>query len=810
MTIESGFYSKYHFILNSFTESDIDSVMADVKRVAAGAQLLFIIDTFDILENYLPYTKGELFSKKELNYYSQKFICYDYFFGKLNNTQTILLDEYKVELLAAKNKLNKQLREAGVVLTNLEQLKQETEGFINDPDKTEAFFNEHFEVILLLLILNEKTHGILDEFFYFITKRLQLSDVPVKNQEDVAKIDHIFANCRHTAFSIEVFSEYINENKIKLLLSRDYRERHVYLENTFRDVQVIERINHINEAFEREGLPYFSIYLSSANKTPDIFRVMYKRSEIAGADMKEKHFHRNIYQYFLFDRIRCEYSKDLEGALALLHSLKTLIGKLKGDGMNIISVSQKSEDEAVLGIVKKWFDENSNLIDNHFYLGIYERYRTAFDSLYDVKKRSKLDKQEMVKILEHVEKKKDALLKSVDLKSEVSVLHQTFDIAEIVLYEDFDPDYRYGDDIIRNPYQHLPLLFLIQHPLQEGIKETLYKFLSENVEYQKSKTRLKTDLKDLVRALSSLPSGDIKAKMLRSMLIIYINLVAQSKTSESMIHYGDNLIPQSEGEMILDLQKQQHILNFQFLKIDLAQTIAGQQLAYSAENTDLIAEVKYLLVWLYRRNGLEEKGIELAIEGLEISHNDPRFYQGIALCYISRAYKLLKKDKLQNFSVIKQSLHSALEYLELAVKYYKLLLEEPFGESARTILYKSMIAILNSVADVSLRLYELKGYQGVNLLEDGRKCIMQIKKYFDALGLHYDTYPTYAATEFELEYYEARQFITDGMMSKAYYKILQAFKREELLRRIPDSAKYLDELFLNKRAEMDEILLIHF
>ena len=509
LTIDKSFNSEYHFLLNCYSPMDIDMIATDLQMSFDNYHFLFIIDTYDIVENYLPYTDMELFSNRDLNFQAQKYICYDYFFGGFNKTNTILLEEYKIELLAAKNKLNKHLREANRVLKNLDELKKETNYFLNDPDKTEAFFRNNFEIILLLLILNDKTNSILEEFFNFIKTRLSISEVKNRKDEDSELLTSIFATCSHSRFSIEVFKKYISENKLKLLSVENHDARHVFLENTFRDIKVIERIMQINAALARKQLKYHAIYLSSAYKTADIFKVIDKMpldSDPYSNEQRRK-IHRNIYQYFLFDRIKNEYKQDLGSALKMLQSLRSLIDKLSNSSISSQSVNNENEINDVLKVVKGLFDEKSGTIDNHFYLGVYERYKETFKNMLHSNTVTPLNKEELVRIIKEVDKNKSIYKDRIfDLEFMLSQLNQTYDIMDSFQgIDEYEPEYRYGKDIIRNPYQHLPILLLMDNRFNSTLKQNLYSFLNTNIELKETdKSLLKQQLKKIVDELYKL------------------------------------------------------------------------------------------------------------------------------------------------------------------------------------------------------------------------------------------------------------------------------------------------------------------
>lgn len=807
---ENTFQSEYNFLLNSYSGSEVEAVISDLERSSGGCHLLYIIDTYDILENYLPYTQAELFSKRDINFYAQKFICYDYFFGQFNSTNTILLDEYKVELLAAKNKLNRHLREARAVLQNLEKLKKETNDFFTNTEKTEEFFNKHFEVILLLLILNDKSNSILDEFFFFLKNRLHITEVIGRDGKDTDMLAGIFAGCRHSKFAITLFSGFIEENKASLLTAKDYDERHIYLENTLRDAQVIERIWKINEAFEKRGMNYYAIYLSSAKKTGELLKVLNTLKRKVGEDTGDIGFHRNIYQYFLYDRIRSEYKEDTRAGRSVLESLRELIVKINtGNVGEPSSPSGEKETAEVLGIVKKLFNEKSNIIDNHFYLSVYEKYKKTFDNLNESDAKKLIDKNEIIKIIREVDKNKKIYNNKVfNLGFNLSQLNQTYDMVEtIAKLDDFEPEYRYGSDIIRNPYQHLPLLLLVHYKTHPVLRQALYTFLNCTIEINFERSKLKTQARNLLAEIARLPLSEPATKLMRSLLITYLNFVAQTKDKSLTAKEQETNTRQLETITIEDLEKQYEITRYQFQKLDFEKTAEAGKVEFKQDNQELLTEIVYLLIWLYRRNGRELEGIELGRILLKEEKDDPRILQGLALCYISHVYNLLKKRghtgtaKLE----IEKNTDLAFLFLKAAGEKYRTMINEHGEADSSMLLIKNYIAVLNSLADMSLRKYELEIGRDISLIEMARLHIDEIKELFNAAKLLYNNYPTYSATELEIEYYEAQHYYSVGEIGKAHQKVLNAMSRAEILRKIPDSAKYVDEIFLQKIKNLNEL-----
>ena len=184
---------------------------------------------------------------------------------------------------------------------------------------------------------------------------------------------------------------------------------------------------------------------------------------------------------------------------------------------------------------------------------------------------------------------------------------------------------------------------------------------------------------------------------------------------------------------------------------------------------------------------------------------DPRILQGIALCYISKIYKIIKSEVLS--AEIEGSIDLAIHYLRLAREKYQLLINRNYGQISDILIMKNYIAVLNSLSDMNLRKHDMYHPGDFTLTEIARQCIDEIKSLFDTIDLIYDDHPTYSATEFEIEYYEALHYYQSVEMSKAHQKIVNARARINLLKSIPNCDKYVDELFLQKESSLNDLEL---
>ncbi|MRG43911.1 hypothetical protein GFS24_02235 [Chitinophaga sp. SYP-B3965] len=810
MTPANPINSSYHFILSCYTSTDIEAVISDIELHEKGYELLYAVDTYDIMENYLPYIRMELFSKGDQNYQAQRSICYDYFFGDLSVTSTILMNEYKMELIAAKNKLNKHLRDAKTVIRNLEVLKKATDNFLNDPDKTEAFLRNHLEVILLLLILNDKTYSILDEFFTFLRERLSVSEIKTTSGKHNESINNVFANCKSSHFSISLFEKYVEQNKISLLSVTDPNDRHIFLENTFRDVQAVERILRINQQFEEKKLPYTVIYLSSARKTADIFKAMgsYHTFPDPLLQQGKQHVNRNIYQYFLYDRLRKDYKDDPGKAVAILEKLRDLLRKLENhSGL----YHEEEGQEEILQLLKRLFDEKSSILDNHFFYSVYEKYKTTFNEFLPDNTNAPINRKELKKIIEEIDKNIDRkfISKIYSLEMTLSQLDQTYNIVDTFWGgEEYEPEYRYGKDIVRNPYQHLPILLFMDENFDSPLKSKLYKFMNLNVEVSNSDTQmLKKCFKEIVDELTLIDQDKIYSKFLKSIITTYLNFVAQSKARIPDNQTAEEYYREMEVTIILDLERQYEIIRFQFIKLDYEKTSLNNRLEFYQAKQELLNEIIYILLWLYRRNLQEDEGIRRALAITKNEKQDPRILQGIGLCYISKAYRIYKNRTDGDEGELQELANQALAYLQAAREKFSQMIDIDNITEVSTLMIKNYISILNSIADISLRKYLLLPgpLPPEYLIINSRNAINEVKTLFQAIHLDYDIHPTYSFTEIEIEYYEALLHYGKGEMAAAHRKIFSAIFRLNTIKRIPESAKYIDAMFLNGESHFYEL-----
>ncbi|WP_343303061.1 hypothetical protein AAHN97_16020 [Chitinophaga niabensis] len=785
--------SDYHFILNCYSANDIGAVIKDFKLQMEGYELLYAIDMYDIMEKYLPYIKPDLFSNTDRNYQAQRMICYKYFFSELTNTPVFLVKEYNVELIAAKNKIRKHLRDATIVFQNLMQLKKETNNFLNDPEKTVVFIRDNFEVLLILLMLNSSAKTEFHDFFDFLHKRLFISEIKTENSQHQETLNQILEDSHYTHFFVKIFEKYIDMNKYALLSLSDPEDRHIFLENTFRDTQVIEKLLNINEQIRKRKMKYAVCYLSSAKKTNDIFKAIenYGSFDYPFLHFDQRNINRNIYQYFLLDRLKKEFGSNPEKALEILEKLRDLLAKIESATGHNAARPVELEKETIQ-LAKILFDDKLSNLDNHFYYNLYQRYKSAFGEI-TYNQYAAISEHEIKKIVTEIDESIDgkSLSKINSLEVTLSLLEQRLVMVDTFIgAEEYDPEYRFGRDIIRNPYQHLPNIPLIHDRFDSPLKDKIYAFLDLSAEIPGAAIQqLKDSFKDIVDELALIKTDNLETHFLKYVMTAYLTFVGQSKLKIPKEIKVENYYPEIEESLILELEGLYERINSQYLKSD-PDSIHKNQLEFYQSKPELLSEIIYMLLWLYRRSLQEDKGIQKAIKNHHIHHNDPRILQGIALCYISKAYQSLSDGASMEYT------DKAIDYLAAARdKYRQLILEQP-GKDKFYLVTRNYIAILNSIADMHVKKYLLdpESKRNEDLISTGRRCIDEIKMLYKDIQLDYDTHPVYSLTEIEIEYYEALHYYNKGIMGEAHKKIFSAIFRVKKVKEIPEVNKYYADI----------------
>jgi hypothetical protein len=789
---DKTFNSVYNFIVN-FRPEEIEEVIADIKLAKGGKKFLYALDTFDIIAHYLPYIDESFFSASSKNELAQKLICYDYFFNSPVPKNIIILDEYKMELLSAKNRIQRQLKDTRNIVKTLEILKRDTAVFTNREAMAEDYFEKNFELILLLLILSEKKDFIHTEFENFLKNKIVLDEIKTGSLSDDELINEVFRTTQHSKLSKALFKEYVDDNKFDLISIPKPEERYVYLENTYRDIQAIDRILNLNEKLS-VNTDYFVIYLSSTpTKTRKIFKslnnLQKKEPNQRPSNVEGRTIHRNIYQCFLFDILKNEYALESESILEALQSLKKLSIKL-GLGVQSSEPQIDEQDIAVLQRLKNIFDVYSSDLDNHFYLKIYEKYKHVYQTMRTARNPigaetknqqiKDIDIMSLFSLVDDFLNNEDFKKKLFDLNNTVIQIKQTIDIRNIFFSDQlFAPNLFFGKDVIKNNFHHLPYLLFLNVEIEPGITDKLTELLDYLIQITHPDHNAIGDLmfylKNVIGEFSD-NSRPLNVLSFQQIVLCYLNLlVIPSENPNAGI--------QKEREIIIALEKQNQIFSSIFFEQHIEESDDNRNLIMNFRPNIYAKEIEYLLLWLYRRNEKIDEGIVLGKELIASNPTDPRFFHGLGLCYIAKSYEMHFADDFENREEeeIMHSLSSAIKNLETAANLYQEMVNEDYENTVNNLLCKNLIAVLNSLADTSIRIYQLSECKQLDRLQKATTYFTRLIQMAEMCQINYSENNTFLSTEMEIEYFEARQLFSQMNKWGAHSKITSAQEKMLIL-----------------------------
>jgi len=784
----SSFNSVYNFIVN-FKPEEIDEVIIDFETRNKGISMLYALDPYDVIAHYLPYTEDSFFRNSNKNALAQKLICYDHFFD-FPNRNVLILDEYTIELLSVKNRIQRQLKDSSLIFKNLEDLKKSTAKFTEHGSEANDFLGKNFELILLLLILNEKKDFIHKEFDDFLKNKLTILNIETGSAENDKVIDEVFATTQHSELSTILFKAFVEDNKFELLEYDNPEERYIYLENTFRDIQAIDRILLVNQRLVKDT-SFILMYLSSTpKKTNKIFRSLKRLTNqkvFTQTTISTHNIHRNIFQCFLLDILEAEFSNDRESIKPALESLKKLATKFaKNEKLHETSdIEVEASDMPTLHRLKKLFDFYSSKLDNHFYIKIYEKYKNLYQTFQpSVKnkhtpqlKTSSAHDVNVLEIFDTIDKflnQENFKRKLFDFTNTVSQLQQALDITNILM----SPNVNFGKDVIKNNFHHLPYLVFYDLTEKPKLINRLHEFLNVLINIPNPNHALLKGLSEFLKPVINELTDDIKKINLLSLqqiVISYINLVTLPASKKS--------ISIKEEEIIESLEKQKAIFNSLIFDSSLEKENNKSNLNINFRKNVYAKEIDYILLWLYRRNNKIENGITIGKELVKNDPDDPRFYHGLALCYISDAYKaIFHVDPLlkDNITAI-NNLNFALLYLKRAKELYEILLNKCVDALVAQLVQKNFVAVLNSLSDISIRKYDLSLEKSYANIEEARHYFETLKRMCSEVNIVYLDSDTFIGTELELFYFEALESFSKNNLGDAHLKIIQAQANSSLL-----------------------------
>jgi hypothetical protein len=783
----------YNFITN-LSSFQVQNIIDDISLLKEGYKLYYAIDTYDIICHYLPFTKSDLFGDDKKNIQAQKAIAYSVFFKNNSKKNIVILDEYKYELLSIKYYINKEIQNLYSIRKNLNSLKHELSAIHSDEKTSHIYLRNNFELILTLIMLSSLTKDPGNSIFSLLEDKMSIFSIDSDNQETEDKLNSIFKETKLSKFTELIYDKFVDEMSYFLLSIDSDKKRYTYLENTYRDIEAIDRLNQVNKKILdsfKEPQALF-IYLSSAPfKSKEIFSIIEndESGENKLPEIKQIgkfNFHRNILQTYILDILRQEFGNNFNEQIQILDLLK----KLSEQQQNVLTYKDyeelelKGQDKVIYDKLKAILTKYSSKIDNYFYYLSYEEYKQKlFTKSKD--KSFKLDK-EILKIINRtesfIEKEKTILEDFEYLSLNISGYRQTLNISSLIDSSgnfSYSVNISFGKDVIKNNFHHLPCLIFITDESNSNQYTELYALLNTIIDITHSEgfntNTITPHLKNILNSMGG--KNDSLMDMSKEFIIVtYISLLTFPKLNGNEMRQTDLAPIISENELIDLLKKQKKLISNTALRQKVSESQSSSRLEVEKQNLYYIEEINYMLLWLLRRNNYFDEAVSLGEAAIKETENDPRFYHGVGLACISNIYASLFKSEIGN-EIKEESLlllDKALVHLYKAVELYFLKLKSIGNEAIISVIKKNILAIYNSIADISIRKYVLLNMDNYNLIDAANNALENLKSLALELKITFEKYPIFNNTDAELKYYESLSFFNKGDIKNAHLYILQA------------------------------------
>lgn len=762
-----------------FSIEELKIVRKDIVDYYNNKKNIYVIDTYDIINYTLPFVNlGKLSND---NKFALSTIFYENTFNIYDDIDLILANEYQTELLNIIDNLYYKIKSFPVIK---QKLTDEITRALNDDnnenkeDKNLKTLFDNFELIIVLYIFIEKGKNPFEKFNTFIGKfsieTLKSKNIDAENCNDITEI---FSNTTPSSETNNYFDLFIEDNKYKIASLKNDYERYCFLDNSYRDISVIDRVVNIN----RQIKPQINVhYLSSTpSKTKNIFKII-KENKI--------NLHRNISQVFLLKQIisnatnKNKAIEDIDNLINLCQfeeSIKEEKNNEESDSFNIRNSLVDSLQELIDTLKKD--------ITNNYLYSSYDYYINLFDNIKSDD--NTLKKESLNKILDLIDKTNIEIpdyLVIDKLKSKVTTLGQLQSLSN-----NLDSDHiqiNTSEDIIKNTFHHLPYLLFNEIKPNDTIREfhIFLNKLSNSSSLIGNSTKMFSDeLKSILKNMS-VKKFTFKGQNVDSIILIYLNLITKSGENKY------NTIDLVKSKLLL-VDNSKLRLSRKDEKLNVIKD----------EMNEFTEDLHYLLIWLYRRAKRFDECVKI-FDSNPVYKNKCRFNHGIALCYHSQAYEFIKSSKEKALNLFKTSKEHLLKAYELYERY-----QNDDDADFNQLVKKQQVAILNTIIDANLRFLEIEDKLEPILLQESREMFLLLKKILENKLPHieYSSLETINHTESELDYYEALNDFNEGNFVNSIIRLNHSTENLKVVLR----SKYLiDERFMEIESKINNLRYKNF
>jgi hypothetical protein len=778
--------TEYKSLVQQITPGDIELLIGDLRLQMDGYVINYIIDPYDIFRFCFPYGLKYDETNRSIDEIGDEMIGYSYMFRKYN---PIILDEYKLELYANRNNLdrnNKRYLESNLYQQLESRLKTTVEAY-----KRKRIYRELSESATFLLSTAHLKNSFIKRFDEKY-KELQIDTLRLQpeNVSDESILLNAFRQNRRSDWSEDAFRNWVKEkdeqggfeSRTKSQLSADFK-------STYIDYVVFDRVCRINEQLQENGVTrskYLFLYFSSAPKSSVIFRTEKTRDHLPNVNTTSRsYFHYDIlrsvkHSYLLF--LFADEDGDHDETIRKLEELKEFAIDAEKSSLSRFSAPDQNRFKKLKHERLEEWEDNSikQLIDQH--ADYQKSLKETIQKLEKVQDNLAQLKVLYEDLLEKARSVSFNINPLVDMAMDYSIQSSLSRLLEF-LTERQELNLHKGRDLIEGNYQHLPILLFLDN---QGLIDS------------KSKSLLYEVIDFVVK------SPKIKQQGLRPFFVKIKNLYTHSEplfsqpqtTHDEDSEYSSVLI-KSLIYLILSFdddgtRQERDAYTFvqdTYLQLKAAHDAKDDETRYEPNFLRTRKrsfekwryDYTYFLIWAARRNGDIKPSLKLAEEAIDQRPNDPRFHHGKCLA-LHNIYSTNNLE-VEEFDCLEPLVESAEKALEL---YAKMIagtqnpaphfIEGSIAALQNTILYAVLLTHLNKLengtSEEFLNNPILSKYKMENLRRD---LWIPIENYEKKKRRKVKDLPEYDQTLSILELCEAISLSNAKHFDKAEHKINDAF-----------------------------------
>jgi hypothetical protein len=764
-------------ILESISSRQIQELHDDMSAMANGYQILTTVDTFDICEYCFPFgIETDEKVLKTMGQLGDEQFAYDFLFRQPIGQKPIVLSEYKLELFNVRSKI---LRVSQSVLNKKNNLEDEFIRPILDernPSKRLIKIGALQNTLSFLIAYALFSQDSVTRFTSLLTGDFLIDATQL---EDDVLTDVFSCNSpEYVTLFKSVFEEWVKVKKSQLQGIADKADLVNELNSVYKDVTAMVRVLLANERLRKAGEKRIVLLHSSTReRTESILRTAAMQNLQQDAGLEDLSFVRNKNHTFLLSLL-WQNDQDKQGQLAdIVSKLAELVtvGKTHEEMQQINSSYSPrvkpgnliSKSDQIINSARSAFEQSyllSKLADFGKYQSQVEDLMKKLESDQEVEYGAIIDLYN--KFLRDARRRAHDNSTELAIKNVKNVYALQLNISTLLkgIIQAKKIKVSKGGDMIRGSFHHLPfLIFLREHNFDKNAKKIMDPLIDYCLKPEPVRSLQTADILNVLAGFSGFEERFRETPTI-SLVSLFLMLLLPTVDKKNG---GDSGLANEENA----LQNAESLLPI----YERLKDVAG------LSSIDYYRELRYILIWLYRRCQRYSESLQLAEACIGEYPDDPRFYHGKCLTLYSK-YLSNDQGKFDSFEKVEEVTDLAL----LAVELYQA--EKVQSEK---ITY-TIGALLNTLAHLYCIRYVFTG-EGEDLVV-ARGHYRMLQELFDGdKRPMYSDYPELLHTGAVLELSAARQERKAQNREGAIILLDEAASKiNSALSMIPESALYLN------------------